>query len=109
MRSAIEVFGEWAQAGKDEKMADGHQLAVDNMLESVLAHRQDSFSMIDAGCGNGWVVRKVREHSLCTQAIGVDGAEENDHFWRRKRKVRPHRANLTVAITFLCILEPMYF
>ena len=76
MRSAIEVFGEWAQSGKDEKMADGHQLAVDHMLEFVLADRKDSFSMIDAGCGNGWVVRQIREHSLCSQALGIDGAEE---------------------------------
>ena len=75
MSSAIEVFGQWAQSGKDEKMANGHQSAVDNMLDFALTGRQDSFSMIDAGCGNGWVVRQIKEHPLCIQAIGIDGAE----------------------------------
>ena len=30
--------------------------------------------IIDVGCGNGWVVRKLAAHPDCTSASGVDGA-----------------------------------
>ena len=33
------------------------------------------FSFIDAGCGNGWVVRNVSKMSNCVTAVGIDGAE----------------------------------
>mgnify|MGYP003320621019 CR=1 FL=1 len=32
------------------------------------------YSVIDFGCGNGWVVRKVKSHPLCMHASGIDGA-----------------------------------
>ena len=38
--------------------------------------RKLPFSFIDAGCGNGWVVRKVSKISNCTQAVGIDGSEK---------------------------------
>ena len=31
---------------------------------------------LDIGCGNGWVTRKVSTNSLCSKAIGIDGAEQ---------------------------------
>ncbi|MBL6743142.1 MAG: class I SAM-dependent methyltransferase [Candidatus Poseidonia sp.] len=73
-RKATDVFSEWAEAGRDEGMERGHGPSVEVMLERVLATRHESFTAIDIGCGNGWVVRKLLAHPLCTEASGVDGA-----------------------------------
>ena len=32
------------------------------------------FTFIDAGCGNGWVIRKVSENKN-VKAVGVDGSK----------------------------------
>ena len=75
MKTAIEVFGEWAQTGRDERMAQGHHLAVTHMLECSKSWRGAGYTAIDAGCGNGWVVRLLSAEANCQQAIGVDGAQ----------------------------------
>ena len=74
-RTPTTVFGEWAERGRDEGMAKGHQQAVDHMLGLVLSD-QKAFSFLDAGCGNGWVVRQVSQHPKCVSAAGVDGAQQ---------------------------------
>jgi len=73
-REATTVFGEWAELGKDEKMAQGHESAVGNMLDAVLKNHAD-YRFIDAGCGNGWVVRMVKQRKECKAAFGVDGSK----------------------------------
>tara|TARA_B100001059_G_C17728099_1_gene524610 strand:- start:91 stop:702 length:612 start_codon:yes stop_codon:yes gene_type:complete len=74
-RSSIEVFSEWASQDKDFGMEQNHRQSVENML--AFAFSQDnSFSFIDAGCGNGWVVRKANKNPLCTYAIGIDGSNK---------------------------------
>ena len=74
-RSPTVVFGEWAELGRDEGMEKGHQQSVDEMLSMVLKGRKQ-FSFIDAGCGNGWVVRQVAKHPECVSATGDDGAQQ---------------------------------
>ena len=74
-RSPTVVFGEWAELGRDEGMEKGHRQSVDEMLSMVLKGRKQ-FSFIDAGCGNGWVVRQVAKHPECVSATGVDGAQQ---------------------------------
>ncbi len=74
-RSPTTVFSEWAEEGRDEKMAKGHEAAVSNMLDGVLK-KYNSYRFIDAGCGNGWVVRLVNAHKDCRSAIGVDGSKK---------------------------------
>ena len=32
----------------------------------------DSFSFLDVGCGNGWVVRAMAEHAKCAHSLGID-------------------------------------
>lgn len=76
MAKAVDVFGAWARSGRDERMANGHKDAVAHMLSFIDEHINGSFSAIDAGCGNGWVVRLLQQMSTCTHAIGVDGAED---------------------------------
>lgn len=73
MRSATEVFSEWALAGKDAGMEKGHAPAVQAMLAAAEPHLPDNFSAIDLGCGNGWVVR-ILEAMGASHAAGVDGA-----------------------------------
>ena len=73
-RSPTTVFSEWAEEGRDEKMAKGHEAAVSNMLDGVLKN-YNSYRFIDAGCGNGWVVRLVNKEPNCKSALGVDGSK----------------------------------
>lgn len=79
MRKATDVFGEWAEIGKDEGMEKGHSASVDEMLEFSLNERTQinrKFKFLDLGCGNGWVARRVIKDPLCNEAIGVDGAKQ---------------------------------
>ena len=74
-RKATDIFSEWALNGKDLGMQDHHSTAVDAMLETLTSSRSSSFSFVDAGCGNGWVVRKMSSNPKCTRSFGIDGAE----------------------------------
>ena len=72
-KSPVEIFSDWVDLGKDEGMEINHREAVDEMLKAV-TNSKNSFSFIDAGCGNGWVVRKVSKLKNCESSIGVDGS-----------------------------------
>ena len=72
---ATDLFSDWAEIGRDQGMAKAHDPAVSEILSSVIRERKSTFLFIDAGCGNGWVVRKVRSMSNCEGAGGVDGAK----------------------------------
>ena len=77
IRKATEVFHDWALKGKDEGMEKGHSNAVSEMLEFIFKKAENSqreFAAIDVGCGNGWVVRLLNDHPLCSLAEGIDGA-----------------------------------
>ena len=79
MRIATEVFGEWAEHGKDTGMEKGHASAVKDMLRFSLQERaslRKDFSFLDLGCGNGWVIRKVEKNPMCTRSVGIDGAKQ---------------------------------
>ena len=79
MKKATDVFGEWAENGKDIDMEEGHAISVEKMLNFSLDERaliNKNFSFLDIGCGNGWVTRKVSTNPLCSKAIGIDGAEQ---------------------------------
>ena len=80
MRNATDVFSEWALGGKDEGMEKTHAAAVSEMLTHLLDDVGTSFTFIDAGCGNGWAVRKMKEHPFeCVKLKGEkwDYLEEN--------------------------------
>ena len=79
MRIATEVFGEWADRGKDIGMEKGHVLAVEDMISFAIQERaslERNFSFLDLGCGNGWVVRKLENEPLCVRSVGIDGAKQ---------------------------------
>lgn len=72
-KSPVAVFSTWATNGKDKGMERNHKAAVENML-TFATEEHAHFSFIDAGCGNGWVVRQVQQLPGCSSAVGVDGA-----------------------------------
>ena len=77
-RPATDVFHDWALGGKDEGMEKGHAASVSEMLEFIwqqVESTDKNFSAVDVGCGNGWVVRKLKSHEYCEYAMGIDGAE----------------------------------
>jgi len=75
-KKATEIFSQWVLNGKDEGMEKNHSNAVNVMLDELVGSQTSPFSIIDAGCGNGWVVREIINHPLCRTAIGVDGSKE---------------------------------
>ncbi len=74
-RPPVDVFSDWAINGKDMGMEKNHKLSVDNMIEFSVK-KLNSFTFLDAGCGNGWVVRKVSKLNKCIKAIGIDGSQK---------------------------------
>ena len=74
LRSATDLFSEWADVGRDEGMERGHSASVEVMLRELLEGWNRPFRAMDIGCGNGWVVRRLSAHALCSHASGVDGA-----------------------------------
>ena len=74
MNKNIMTFDEWAILGKDEGMERGHHNSVEHMFTIIKEKNYKNYSAIDFGCGNGWVVQKFKESSLCENAHGLDGA-----------------------------------
>ena len=79
MRHPTDVFGEWAENGKDIGMEKGHTISIDEMISFAMEERTEigkNFSFLDLGCGSGWVARKVAKENLCSRAVGIDGAAQ---------------------------------
>ncbi len=51
-------------------MEKEHGKNVKKFLETV--HFNKSFTFLDFGCGNGWVVRMIAKEKLCKKVIGID-------------------------------------
>ena len=73
---ADEVFTRWAASGRDEGMQRHHTPAVEEMLAAAFSAlgAVGAFTAIDAGCGNGWTVRRLRAAPGCRNATGVDAS-----------------------------------
>ena len=69
---AIE-FDEWAQNNRAESMENGHWDVTVQMLDSLDLSMVSS--MIDVGCGNGWLVREMLNRGVRT-GIGLDISPE---------------------------------
>tara|TARA_B100000945_G_scaffold265769_1_gene225336 strand:+ start:110 stop:727 length:618 start_codon:yes stop_codon:yes gene_type:complete len=89
MNKATDIFSDWALEGRDIGMENNHTTAVNKMLKKIINFYVNPFSFVDAGCGNGWVVRKMSNHPLCIKSIGVDGALE---MIKKAKKIDPNGA-----------------
>ena len=73
-KSPIEVFDYWVKIGKDDGLEKNHASAVRKMIEHSTLNLK-KFSFIDAGCGNGWLVRHMSKDPRCSKSIGIDGSK----------------------------------
>ena len=76
IRDATEVFSEWALRDRDKGMEMGHAKSVKEMLNIATPLIKTPFSVIDVGCGNGWVCRKLYSSEICSKVVGIDGSTE---------------------------------
>ena len=70
MDKVRETFDKWAQNGRAELMETEHGKNVSKFLQRVSFDK--SFTFLDVGCGNGWVVRKIAKENNCKKAVGID-------------------------------------
>ena len=77
LKEATTLFSEWAADGRDKRMADGHEMAVSEMLKVAEPYLPTKFfNFLDLGTGNGWVARRMAGHPRCKSSLGVDGADK---------------------------------
>lgn len=70
MDKTARYFDKWATIGRSEEMEIGHGNNVNKFLDNIAFDK--TFTFLDIGCGNGWVVRKMAQIPSCKQAIGID-------------------------------------
>jgi len=78
MKHPTKVFDEWAMSGKDKGMEKSHAASVSEILDYALNKintKDNQFTFLDIGCGNGWVVERLSKKDDCTLSMGIDGAE----------------------------------
>ena len=78
MNKNINTFNLWAEDNRDEKMQKNHTDSVNKMIDIIKNETNKlnkPFKFLDLGCGNGWVVRKLKSLGARV-AQGVDGASE---------------------------------
>ena len=73
-KTPVDVFDNWVKIGKDDGLEKNHASAVAKMVEYSTGSLEQ-FSFIDAGCGNGWLVRNMANDSRCIKSIGIDGSK----------------------------------
>lgn len=74
MDGVAKKFDEWAQNGRAEWMEVDHGKNVLKFLQTISF--KESFTFLDVGCGNGWVVRKMAKEKTCKKAIGIDKSKK---------------------------------
>jgi SAM-dependent methyltransferase len=61
----------WTRAVRDG-LIPSRKAGTDDAIVKAIAGRKPS-RMLDAGCGEGWLIRRVRQLTTCT-AVGIDGS-----------------------------------
>ena len=69
-KSPIDVFDNWVKIGKDDGLEKNHASAVGKMVEYSTSSLEQ-FSFIDAGCGNGWLVRNMSNDLDALNQLGL--------------------------------------
>ena len=84
MDGVRKTFDKWAQNGRAELMEEEHGKNVLKFLESISFDK--SFTFLDVGCGNGWVIRKIVKEKNCKKAIGIDKSKKMIIQAKKKRQ-----------------------
>lgn len=66
-------FDQWAQAGRGASMAQGHWDVTMQLLDAV--EMTEMKTVLDVGCGNGWLVREMLRRGA-NAGVGVDISSE---------------------------------
>lgn len=76
--SVIDVFDSWAKSGKDRGMEQGHNDSGERIIQITNQIKGNDFekelSILDLGCGNGWLLRKITSNYKNSTGVGVDGS-----------------------------------
>ena len=76
--TAIDVFDRWALSNKDKGMEKGHNLSVERMIQlskDIKSSKLENIKVLDLGCGNGWMSKKLLKIFENTDYMGIDGSE----------------------------------
>lgn len=67
-------FNEWAEAGRGERMEQGHRPTGEPAIESM---GLDATScVLDLGCGSGWAARLIADRVTSGRVVGIDISNE---------------------------------
>ena len=64
------VFDDWAESGRADRMAEGHQFAATHAFDYLDV--QADMSVLDIGCGLGYAVRWAASVDPTVSALGID-------------------------------------
>lgn len=78
------TFDKWATSGRAELMEHEHSNSVQKFLKSISF--DTPFSILDVGCGNGWVIRKIAKMKQCKKAVGIDKSKNMIRNAKSKKK-----------------------
>ena len=115
MDKTARYFDKWATIGRSEEMEIGHGNNVNKFLDNIAFDK--TFTFLDIGCGNGWVVRKISQIPNCKQAIGIDKSKnmiEKAKMKRTSKKEKYFQAELeswknTVKFDVVFSMESLYY
>ena len=115
MDKVSKKFDDWAINGKAESMEKGHGVNVIKFLKKISF--DESFSFLDVGCGNGWVVRYVSDMSTCKKAVGIDKSKKM--IMQANKKIKNNKENFvytdieswkyTGKFDFIFAMESIYY
>jgi len=75
-----ELFDSWALEGRDTEMEKGHRYAAREALRLVTIN--SNATILDLGCGNGFVTRALAKRLPDATVLGVDMSDEMIHVAR---------------------------
>lgn len=77
-----EMFNRWASSGEVAEMERQHRPVAEKMVARMDLGKDDS--VLEVGCGEGWLTRRLA--GICTEGgvVGIDVSEEMIHLARSK-------------------------